>query len=93
MKLRIEVREDEFEVYFVLNSRRVNIGAFPFEPDNGYIAPCFTYSFLWDSNGAVVVEYDKGEVEAARVIEATLRPGDTYECEFECSMEDPKPEG
>ena len=89
MKLRIEVREDEFEVYFVLNSRRVNIGAFPFEPDNGYITPCFTYSFIWDHDRTVVVSFD-GEDSQEHLV---LHPGDTYDCEHECSMEDPKPEG
>lgn len=89
MKLRIEVREDEFTLY----CQGIEVDIFPFEPATGYITPCFTYSFIWDHDQTVVVEYDKGEVEAARVIEATLRPGDAYECKFECSMEDPKPEG
>jgi len=86
MKLHIEVCEDEFAVYFLLNFRRVKLGVFPFEPDNGYITPCFTYSFLWALDRTVVVCFDEADTEVI------LHPGDNYECKHEASMEDPSPE-
>lgn len=78
MKLRIEVREDEFTLY----CEGIEVDTFPFEPDTGYITPCFTYGFIWDHDRTVVVCYDEADTVAI------LDPGNFFECE--ASMEDPK---
>ena len=86
MKLTINVHEGHFDILAdgnTIDPEGYPLEGFPFEPDNGYVTPCFTYSFIWASDRTVVVCVNESDTEAV------LYPGDSHECEHDAPMVDP----